>query len=478
MSQATVLVVDDEPTQRKLIQQVLESKIGFRAVPVEGGQQAIDYVMSRRLPIPEVILLDLSMPEVDGMQVIEKLHPLFPSLPIIVLTMYGDIEKAVAAIKAGATDFLSKPVAHERLRTSLLNALRINELSNEVQRLRRSQTGQIVLDDIIGRSKALQAAKAMALRAAESSIPVLIEGESGVGKEIFARAIHGCSDRNAGPFIAVNCGAIPDNLAESTLFGHEKGAFTGATYRSLGKFREAEGGTIFLDEVSELPPATQVKLLRVLQQREVEPVGGGRPVRVHVRVISASNANLQKAVAEGRFREDLYYRLNVFPLHLPTLRERRDDIPLLASHFLRRFAALENRHLKGIAEDAMALIERYNWPGNIRQLENLIFRAVVMAEGDRLELSCLKPLMPQAFQQEGDGKSFGRDSLFHSRQLSLLNDKGELRRFRDLEEDALYFALKHYNGRISEVARKLGIGRSTLYRKISDFNIHLDEKTA
>lgn len=253
MAQPVVLVVDDEPTQRKLIQHVLESKLGFRAVVMEGGQQALDYILSRQKPEPEVVLLDLSMPGMDGMQLIQKLRPSLPNLPLIVLTIYGDIERAVAAIKAGATDFLPKPVAHERLRTSIMNALKLNELAEEVSRLRRNQHGQIVFNDIIGESAALSVAKKQAIRAAESTIPVLLEGESGVGKELFARAIHGCSERAGAPFVAVNCGAIPENLAESILFGHEKGAFTGATYRHSGKIREAQGGTLFLDEVSELP---------------------------------------------------------------------------------------------------------------------------------------------------------------------------------------------------------------------------------
>lgn len=472
MSQATILVVDDEPTQRKLIQHVLEAKLGFSSIAVEGGQQAIDYVMSRCNPVPEVILLDLSMPQVDGMKVIEKLHPLFPHIPIIVLTIYGDIEKAVAAIKAGATDFLAKPVAHERLRTSIVNALKINELASEVSRLRRNHAGQVVFDDIIGESKAVVATKMLGLRAAESMIPVLIEGESGVGKELFARAIHGCGERAGLPFVAINCGAIPENLAESILFGHERGAFTGATHRSIGKFREADGGTIFLDEISELPMNLQVKLLRVLQQKEVEPVGAGKTVKVDVRVIAASNTDLQKAVAEGKFREDLYYRLNVYPLRIPALLERREDIIPLAKFFFKRFAAMENRQLRRIAPEALAMLEKYQWPGNIRQLENTLYRAVVMAEGEQLEYVLLQSLMPESFIAEQGGRP-QRNSLMQARQMALLNEKGEVRRMRDLEEDAIYFALQRYQGRISEVARKLGIGRSTLYRKISDFNIQV-----
>ncbi len=469
MTQPTILVVDDEPTQRKLIQHVLETKLGFHTIVTEGGKQALDYMTAPNRLIPDLVLLDLSMPEMDGMELIAKLRPLYPHLPLIVLTIYGDIEKAVAAIKAGATDFLPKPVSHERLRTSIMNALKLNELASEISRLRRNQQGQVMFDDIIGEHTVLKLAKNLAFRAAESSIPVLLEGESGVGKELFARAIHGCSDRAGSPFVTVNCGAIPENLAESILFGHEKGAFTGATHRTIGKFREAEGGTIFLDEISELPQTLQVKLLRVIQQKEVETVGG-KANPLNVRIISASNKNLNHAVADGMFREDLFYRLNVFPVTIPSLRERATDIPALARYFLKRFSALEGKRLRSISPEALRLLGEYEWPGNIRQLENMIFRAVVLTDGEQLESADLLTLLPASFLQQAGGM-VARDALVHSRQLSLLDEKGNLRRFRDIEEDTLFFALKRHNGRISEVARKLGIGRSTLYRKITDYGI-------
>lgn len=470
MKQPVILVVDDEPTQRKLIQHVLEVKLGFRAVVVEGGQQALDYILSRQKPEPQLVLMDLSMPGMDGMQLIAKLRPSHPHLPLIVLTIYGDVERAVAAIKAGATDFLPKPVAHERLRTSILNALKINDLAEEVSRLRRTQLGQVSFADILGESEALQSVKKQAVRAADSSIPVLLEGESGVGKELFARAIHGCSDRAGRAFVAVNCGAIPENLAESILFGHEKGAFTGATYRHIGKIREAEGGTLFLDEISELPQAIQVKLLRAIQQQEVEPVGAGKTVSVNVRIISGSNKSLQEMVASGSFREDLFYRLNVFPIQIPPLRERKEDIEALIGYFLKRFSALEGKRIRIATAEAIRLLKEFHWPGNIRQLENIIFRAVVMAEGDQLDVSDLVPLLPASYLQEMGG-AVARSTVANSRNLALLDDKGNLRRFRDIEHDALHFALKRHKGRISEVARKLGIGRSTLYRKISDYGI-------
>jgi DNA-binding NtrC family response regulator len=472
MKQPVILVVDDESTQRKLIQHVLEAKLGFRTIVKENGQQALDYLLSRQKPQPELVLLDLSMPVMDGMELIARVRPSFPNLPLIVLTIYGDVERAVAAIKAGATDFLPKPVAHERLRTSILNALTLSELAEEVQRLRRNQQGTLSFADIIGESDALKQCKKQAQRAAESGIPVLLEGESGVGKELFARAIHGGSDRAGAPFVAVNCGAIPENLAESILFGHEKGAFTGATYRHLGKLREAQGGTLFLDEISELPQTIQVKLLRAIQQKEVEPIGAGKAVTVDIRIISGSNKPLQQQVEDGSFREDLFYRLNVFPLQVPPLRERSEDIDALTHHFLRRYSALEGKRIRTATPEALRLLREYHWPGNIRQLENIIFRAVVLAEGDQLEAADLLSLLPASYLEQVAGDVARRASL-HSRHLTLLDEKGNLRRFRDIEHDALFFALKKHGGRISEVARRLGIGRSTLYRKISDYGIEV-----
>ncbi len=473
MVRANVLVVDDEPTQRKLIEHVLTTKLGFNTVSVAGGQEAIDYVLSRTCPVPEVVLLDLSMPKVNGMQVIKRLRPIFPNLPIIVLTIYGDIDKAVAAIKAGATDFLAKPVAHERLRTSIQNALTINRLSDELERVQRASEGQVLFSDILGNSKAINAAKNMGKRAAESSIPVLIEGESGVGKELFARAIHGASERAGKAFVAINCGAIPENLAESVLFGHEKGAFTGATYQSYGKFREADGGTLFLDEVSELSPAMQVKLLRVLQEREVQPVGSKATIAIDVRVISATNCDLEQLVEQGKFREDLYYRLNVFPMIVPSLRERgAEDISLLAENFLRRFAVMENKQLCEISPEAMKLLQGFHWPGNVRQLENLIFRLVVLNDHEVVDATDLYDLLPASYTRQFN-VHMSRDGLMHSRRLSLLDDSGNMRKMREIEQDVLYFALRFYDGKISKVARMLGIGRSTLYRKMNDYGIEL-----
>ncbi|HEV7820511.1 MAG TPA: sigma 54-interacting transcriptional regulator, partial [Burkholderiales bacterium] len=329
-----------------------------------------------------------------------------------------------------------------------------------------------------------------AQKAAGSTIPVLIEGESGVGKELFARAIHGTGERAAKPFVAVNCGAIPDNLVESILFGHEKGAFTGATERHTGKFVEASGGTLFLDEVSELPLSAQVKLLRALQEGAVEAVGGRKPVKVDVRIVSATNRKLLDRVKAGHFREDLFYRLHVLPLTVPPLRMRREDIPHLLRHFLARFCAEENRPITGISGEAMARLSQLDWPGNIRQLENAVYRAVVMSESDQLGLADF----PQAHAapvslepQDHHAAPLTIEPAFHSTapamvsgneipiaptsaagSLSMLTASGEMRPLEEMETEIIRYAISHYRGQMSEVARRLKIGRSTLYRKLDE----------
>ncbi|HEY0235798.1 MAG TPA: sigma-54 dependent transcriptional regulator, partial [Afipia sp.] len=400
----------------------------------------------------------------------------------------------VSAMRSGAHDFVVKPVGVERLQVSLRNALDASALKGELQRIRHSREGRLTFKDIVTRSDIMGNVIAMGKKAATSAIPVLIEGESGVGKELIARAIHGSSDRSSKPFVTVNCGAIPDNLVESILFGHEKGAFTGATERHAGKFVEATGGTLFLDEVGELPLAAQVKLLRALQQGEVEAVGGRKPVKVDVRIVSATNRNLLNRVKEGHFREDLFYRLHVLPLTVPPLRARREDIPHLLRHFLARFCAEENRPIARISGDAMALLTRADWPGNVRQLENAVYRAVVMSEGDELRPEDfplapvhgadpvhgvsepltitpspvllgqiiaehdvpIVPASPHSYRQAGHG------------QLAMLSEDGEIRPLDDMEGEIIQFAISHYRGQMSEVARRLKIGRSTLYRKLED----------
>src|SRR6187549_3511447 len=352
---ATILIADDDAVQRRLVENMVQ-KCGFEPLVVDSGDDAVALLTAPDAPAIDAVVLDLVMPGLDGLGVLAKLRDAGVSLPVIVQTAHGGIDNVVSAMRAGAQDFVVKPVGFERLQVSLRNALNTSALKGELQRIRHSREGRLTFADIITRSETMANVMKAAKKAAGSSIPVLIEGESGVGKELFARAIHGTSDRSAKPFVAVNCGAIPDNLVESILFGHEKGAFTGATERHTGKFVEASGGTLFLDEVGELPAAAQVKLLRALQEGTVEAVGGRKPVKVDVRIISATNRNLIADAKSGRFREDLFYRLHVFPITVPPLRERPEDIPDLVRHFLTRFAAEEGKRIRAVSADALTLL--------------------------------------------------------------------------------------------------------------------------
>ena len=344
----TVLVVDDDPTQRRLLQAVLE-KQGHHPEMAESGEAAIERVKRGGI---DVVLLDLVMPGMDGMETLETLKAREPELPVIVLTAHGGIETVVKAMRGGACDFFVKPASPERIAVSIRNAFKVRDLSGEVSRLKKSSSGQLGFRDMVADAPAMRQVVRLGERAAKSNIPILITGESGVGKELVARSIMAASDRAGRPFVAVNCGAIPENLVESILFGHEKGAFTGAVARHMGKFQEADGGTLFLDEIGELPLDMQVKLLRALQEGEVDPVGGNRPVKVDVRIISATNKDLAEQVKAGAFREDLYYRLNVSPVDMPALRQRKEDIPAMVELFVRRFNLSEDREVEGASDSS------------------------------------------------------------------------------------------------------------------------------
>src|SRR5215468_4225168 len=477
---ASILIADDDAVARRLVENMVQ-KCGYETVVVESGDAAIAALTAPDAPSIDAVILDLVMPGLDGMGVLAKIREAGLSVPVIVQTAHGGIDNVISAMRAGAQDFVVKPVGMERLQVSLRNALNTSALKGELQRIRHSREGRLTFSDIVTRSETMASIMRAAQKAAGSSIPVLIEGESGVGKELFARAIHGSGERRSKPFVAVNCGAIPDNLVESILFGHEKGAFTGATERHAGKFVEASGGTLFLDEVSELPLTAQVKLLRALQEGTVEAVGGRKPVRVDVRIISATNRKLLDRVKSGHFREDLFYRLHVLPLTIPPLRVRREDIPHLLRHFLARFGAEENRTIKGISGEAMAHLSQLDWPGNIRQLENAVYRAVVMSDGDQLGLADF-PLIAAQSTIAADPHSeplvvspsliSGSDipiaPLPSNGMLTMLNSAGEVRPLEEMEHEIIRFAISHYRGQMSEVARRLKIGRSTLYRKLDE----------
>ncbi|NNE21541.1 MAG: sigma-54-dependent Fis family transcriptional regulator, partial [Rhizobiales bacterium] len=411
----------------------------------------------------------------------------------------GSIETVIKAMRAGAGDFVVKPVSPERLKVSIQNLLKVNALTEEVKRLNKKVGGALTFDDLIAASAGMTNVIKLGRRGAQSNIPILIEGESGVGKEMVARAMQGESDRSGKPFVAVNCGAIPENLVESTLFGHEKGSFTGATAKHIGKFQEADGGTLFLDEVAELPLEMQVKLLRAIQEGEVDPVGSRKPVKVNIRLISATNRDMIEMVKQGQFREDLYYRLNVFPVMVPPLRERTDDIAGLVEHFITRFAAEEGRKVRGITRQAAEMLTKYQWPGNVRQLENTVFRAIVLCEGDVLTVDDFPQIaalvdgyevsIPAAPVQEAkDNLPSGHDAIIGIDNIPVqsagaevsdgmalgipaVTDGGHIRRLDDVEADMIRLALNRYRGQMSQVARKLGIGRSTLYRKMRDLGL-------
>src|ERR1700761_4577902 len=394
-----VLIVDDDPVARRLVENIV-AKSGYEPVTAEGGDLALAILTGGKTRI-DCVILDLVMPDLDGLGVLAKMREASLDVPVIVQTAHGGIDNVVSAMRAGAVDFVVKPVGAERLQVSLRNALATRALEGELNRIKRSRSGTLTFKDIVTHSARMLQILRTAEKAAASSIAVLIEGESGVGKELIARAIHGSGERRARPFVAVNCGAIPENLVESVLFGHEKGAFTGAAERHAGKFVEASGGTLFLDEVGELPAAAQVKLLRAIQEGEVEPIGTRKPVKVDVRIMSATNRDLIADVQQGRFREDLFYRLHVFPITVPALAERAEDIPELVRHFLLRFAAEEGKRIRVIAPEAVRLLAAYPWPGNIRQLENALFLAVVLAEGDALSAAEFPQIAAQLAGQEG-----------------------------------------------------------------------------
>lgn len=457
-----ILVVDDDAVQRKMISVLLKNKLSMNAIEASSSVEALDVLRQDDTQSIKLVLADHIMPGIDGLELLQMLGEQYPDLPVIMLTGSTDVRVAVEAMRRGARDFLCKPPEPERLRVSIQNALKLSALEKEVTRLTRNETGTFSFDNLIGRDEGLRQIIKVGKKAALADIPVLLLGETGVGKEVFAKAIHGESRRVGKPFIPVNCGAIPEQLVESTLFGHEKGAFTGAIAKSIGRFREAEGGTIFLDEVGELPLDAQVKLLRVLQQKEITPVGGGKPINVNVRVISATNRNLEEEVAAGRFREDLYFRLNVLPIHLPPLRERKGDIPALVKHFIERFAASERLPLKDISADAMSELVSRNWSGNARELENTIHRAVVLSEKSILDKEDFTNL----------GEKSAIDALLAATKdisagVDLMNAAtGRLKTMDEIERDAMQLALKLTDNNITKAAEMLGIAKSTFYRKI------------
>ncbi len=475
----SVLIVEDDPAQLRYLETVVRN-LGYQTFTAPDGEQAVEFLTSSGVHI-DLMLLDLVLPKLDGFGVLQRIDAIRPNLQIIVLTMSGGVGTVVRAMRGGATDFLVKPVSPERLQVSIENALRIHTLAGELSRMSRRINGELTFEDLVAESPGMRNVVDLAKRAAGSNIAVLIEGESGVGKEMIARAIQGSGDRSGKPFVTVNCSAIPENLVESILFGHEKGAFTGAQAKHIGKFQEANGGTLFLDEIGELSLEVQAKLLRALQNGEIDPVGSRRPVNVDIRLVSATNRNLLQLVKDERFREDLYYRISIFPIFVPPLAERREDIPELVRRFIARFAASEGKPVTAIDNDAMELLVQFPWPGNVRQLENAVFRAVVLADGDRLTMGDFGQIAQQAMGAATAARfqpSITTPISLPSaaaptaaRVIPAFETNGTIRSLKDIEDDMIRIALDRYNGHMSEIARRLGIGRSTLYRKIRELGL-------
>jgi DNA-binding NtrC family response regulator len=481
----TILIVDDDPVQRRLLE-AMARRFGYEPMIAADGAEALASLTGPRSGDIDVVILDLVMPDLDGMGVLAQMRERAIVKPVIVQTAHGSIDTVISAMRAGATDFVVKPVGAERLQVSIKNAMRMDALETEVRRINRQASNNLTFKDLVTKSPEMARVIRLGERTAKSTIPVLIEGESGVGKELVARAIQGASDRRGKTFVTVNCGAIPENLVESLLFGHEKGAFTGATEKHAGKFVEANGGTLFLDEIGELPLATQAKLLRAIQHGEIDPVGGRKTIKVDVRIISATNRNLIELVRQGRFREDLFYRLNVFPISIPALRARREDVPDLARAFLAHFAASEKKRIRGFSAEAMALIMSFDWPGNVRQLENAVFRAVVLSDSDEITIAELPQIAAQvagfpvkvpplrsepAPSLPERAPEMVRVEVRDPNVLKLLDEHGDVRDIEELEADIIRFAKSHYRGHLTEVARRLKIGRSTLYRKLKQYGL-------
>jgi two-component system nitrogen regulation response regulator NtrX len=452
----SILIVDDEKSIRDSLKGILQDE-GFYAISVESGEAAIDKVNEER---PNLILLDIWMPGMDGMEALARIRDIYPDQLVIMMSGHSNIETAVKATKLGAYDFIEKPLSIEKVLLCIQNAFKVEQLVEENRELK----AQIEKEhEMIGDSKPIRDLKAQIKIAAPTSGWILITGENGTGKELVARAIHHNSHRQEKPFVEVNCAAIPEELIESELFGHEKGSFTGATTQRRGKFDQAHKGTLFLDEIGDMSLKTQAKVLRILQEHKFERVGGNKTIEVDVRVIAATNKDLEKEIAAGNFREDLYYRLNVIPFHVPPLRERKSDIPPLANHFLEYFCSKESRETKTLDKEALQAVMDYPWPGNVRELKNLIERLVIMSPGNTITLKQLPQAIcdrrPQVAIKEQTSISLTADTFRTARE--------------EFEKEYLIRKLEENDWNISRTAEIIEIERSNLHRKIKTYGIDL-----
>ncbi|HIE26135.1 TPA: sigma-54-dependent Fis family transcriptional regulator [Candidatus Poribacteria bacterium] len=445
----TILIIDDEPNVCSSLQGILEDE-GYTTYAAQSGEEGLKQLAQRDA---NIVLLDILMPGgMDGIETLRRIKNDYPDVGVIMITGHGTYEYALEAGKLGALDFIEKPLSIDKVLTRIEQALEKMRLEAENVQLKRETEERYRL---IGESSAMQEIKKTIARVAPTKGRVLITGESGTGKELVARAIHNQSLRSDGLFVPVNCAAIPQELIEAELFGHERGAFTGATYRRIGKFEQADGGTIFLDEIGNMSLQTQAKVLRAIETQEFERIGGKNTIKVDNRIIAATNKDLDAEIKEGHFREDLYYRLNVIPIDIPPLRRRKKDIPLLAEHFLVQFCRENNKPKKQLSKEAMKILERYSWPGNVRELRNIIERLVIMSRGDVIEVDDL----PQDLEE----------TMTHGTPGSLRDAR------RQFESNFIRQSLDNNNWNIAETARQLGIERTNLYRKMRQYSISRGE---
>ncbi|MCF8029176.1 MAG: sigma-54 dependent transcriptional regulator [Desulfobacteraceae bacterium] len=454
-NQSGILVVDDDAGHRATLRTVLKSW-GHRISEADDGQSAVSQVKAAPF---DLILMDVRMAEMGGIEALKQIKAYNPAIPIIIMTAYSSVESAVEAMKAGAYDYLTKPLDFDELRLTIERALEHTRLKHENRDLKARLKNLADSRQIVAASAQMKGLLDMVATISPSEATVLITGASGTGKELIARAVHANSSRSNGPLVSVNCAALTESLLESELFGHEKGAFTGADRRREGRFVQAHGGSLFLDEVGEMSMAMQAKLLRVLQEGELQRVGGDTPIAVDVRVITATNKDLGQMVAAGKFREDLFYRLNVVNLHVPPLSQRTDDIPALAQHFINRYAERNRKQIKGFTPQAMDNLLKYPWPGNARELENVVERAVILSPGEYVTEKDLPLNISQTAAKTEPGPSERPGQPGGSGSLD------------EMEKSAITGALERAGGNKSEAARLLGITRRTLYNKLDKYNI-------
>ena len=456
----TIFIVDDEESIVKMLTHWVKNQWGYEVKTFGNGNDLLNALSEN----PDLVLLDIMLPDINGNEVLSRVRQKNDHLPVIMLSAQGSVEVALESIRLGAFDYFPKPIDKNRLEPAVRNAIKNYDLEREVEKLKENLQHEYSFENIISADRKMQDAFKMISKVLDNDITVLIQGESGTGKELVARAIHYNGNRKNSPFVVVNCASIPRELLESELFGHEKGSFTGAHQRKIGKFELAKEGSIFLDEIGEMEMSLQAKILRVIQQKEFERIGGNEVIKSDVRIISATNRDLKTAVESKQFREDLYYRLSSFPIFIPPLRERRGDIVVLIDHFLTTFNKKLGKNIKGLTKSTLKIIYDYDWPGNVRELENTLERCVILTEGDMISDDVLPPNI---------SSQFGGSSFIPGGQL--FDDDSPIIPFEKLKEEAIRHALKVTESNIVEAARKLKIGRATLYRLMDKYKISVDK---